>query len=127
MINNYNIEMIKNNEYEEADDDLTTWDCSGLMFFLDDIIANRWRGNMYIDEFLSSFSENEVDGMAAYLIKTDSMFCDFNTENYKKYVPSVIINYLRDWIVCSLREGEYKIFSSDISYILECVGNECKS
>lgn len=124
MIYNYDFDRIKKSiDAEEEDEDLTTWDPSGLMDYFDNILLDRWKHPLYIEEYIASFSEEEADGMAACLIKTDSTFCEFDTASVKSYVTSAVMNYLRDWIVSSLQNGNDDVWCSDTAYILHCISN----
>ena len=84
--------------------------------YMDEAITTRWRGGMFVDDFIDSFSYEELDGISQYLTAIESPI-ELSGGN-----PSWrIVDYLRDWIVCLMKDGAADVEKH--AHILNCVSN----
>lgn len=84
--------------------------------YMDETIMRRWRGGIYVDDFIDSFSAEELDGISQYLAAVQSPI-DLSEGNRSW----LIVDYLRDWIVSLMKDDAADIEKH--AYILNCVSN----
>ena len=82
--------------------------------YMDVVITTRWRGGMNVDDFIDSFSVEELDGISQYLTAVHSPI-----EPSKGNLSWLIVDYLQDWIICAIKDGVNDV--EELAHILKCV------